>query len=68
MAKLRLHYAISHAILRECENATPLVMPENDHLVQTDAPSHTAEIALSYEMSRNIAQTLTHYRKKSSEF
>ena len=61
---LRLHYAIFRAILRECENAMPLVMPENVDLVQTDVLSHTAGIALSYEMSRNIALIIA----KKSEF
>ena len=32
----------------------PLVIPENVHLVQMDALSHTAGITLSYEMSRII--------------
>ena len=36
-----------------------LVMPENVRLVQTDALSHTAGIALSYEMSLSIAHALS---------
>ena len=43
----------------------PLVMPENVHLVQSDALSHTAGNALSFEMSRNIAHKIS---QKSSEF
>ena len=56
---LRLHYAIFRVLLRECENAMLLVMPENAHLVQTDTLSYIAGIALSYEMSRNIAHALS---------
>ena len=42
-----------------------LVMPENVHLEQADALSHPAEIALIYEMARNIADALS---QNSSEF
>ena len=55
---LRLHYAIFRAILRECENAMPLAMPEYAYLVQTNALS-TAGIALSYQMSHNVAHALS---------
>ena len=58
-AQAAISCAIFRAILRECENAMPLAMPENAHLVQTDALSHTAGIALWYEMSRNIAHALS---------
>ena len=37
----------------------PLVMPENVHLEQMDALSHSAGIALPYEMSRYVAHSLS---------
>ena len=45
----------------------PLVMLENAYLVQKDALSHTAGMALSYEMSRNIAHALSQKKVQNSE-
>ena len=44
-----------------------LVIPENVHLVQTDALSHTAGIALLHEMSGNIAHALPQKKTQNSE-
>ena len=52
------------AIMRECD---ALGDARQCYLVQTDVRSHTAAIALLYEMSRNIAHALSQKKVQNSK-